>query len=98
MLGALAGIALMLLLLFVPGATWYVLMSGAPLASAIALHVPDSFAYWVTPDGGPPASVALLLIGAMMLWGAGGAGLGALWRWRRTSSFARAQPTGFQNE
>jgi hypothetical protein len=68
----------MTLLLSVPGAAVYVLMSGAPVSLVIKPLLPTSFAYWVDPDGGAPATVALLLIGATLLWGAGGAVFGAL--------------------
>jgi hypothetical protein len=31
--------------------------------------IPDSFAYWLAPDGGPSAGVALICLSSLWSWG-----------------------------
>jgi len=43
-----------------------VLYASLPTAAAVSAVLPNSFVYWVVPDGGPVAAVALFLCAAVI--------------------------------
>lgn len=41
-------------------------ISGIPLGSILSAVVPDSFVYWLVPDGGGPAAVGIFFVSAFI--------------------------------
>jgi hypothetical protein len=69
------------------------ILSSAPGAYLVGALIPTRFLYWLAPEGGAPAGIFVVLLGAFLQWGTV---LSALVFWllrRKMSSNPALQPT-----